>query len=197
LARQLAALAGSGCICVIELDSYYRCQAHIPLEERITKNYDHPSEIEFELLNAHLDALKAGNPIELPSYDFCTHTRRSGTPREIHPKEIVIVEGILALTMPEVRYHFNTKVFVDAPESLRLSRRMQRDIHERGRTQESVHAQWHGTVQPMHTLYCEPCREFADLVVDGADQSVKDVWDYLLGRVYRTPRGSDAKNSKV
>jgi len=164
LAHQLVKNATQKKAGILLLDSYYRSQDHIPLEERANTNYDHPDSFEVELLLRHLSFLKSGESAEIPVYDYATHTRVDRTV-EFLPRAIVIVEGILALYWEELREVSDMKIFIDAPDELRLERRIKRDIAERGRTRESVLMQWESTVVPMHNEYCEPTKRFADKVI--------------------------------
>jgi uridine kinase len=155
---------------LILLDNYYRAQDDKPAPERALTNYDHPDAFEFDLLFGHLSALCEGKPINVPIYDFSLHTRRSET-IEIPHFPIVVIEGILVLHDARIRELCTLKLFVDAPPELRLDRRMARDVRERGRTPECVERQWRESVKPMHDLYCEPTRRFADRIIDGRNFS--------------------------
>jgi len=151
---------------VLEIDAYYRDLSHLSLEERHAVNFDHPDAIDWELLTTHLDQLRAGARIARPSYDFATHTRRS----EAEPfggVRLVVLEGILALYPESLRRLYDLAVFVDAPSGLRTERRVQRDVRERGRTEESVRRQMAATVEPMYQRFVEPSRRYADFVADG------------------------------
>ena len=159
---------------ILSLDSYYRCNRRLPLEERGRVNYDHPRAFEAELLVRHLKELRSGAGIEAPCYDFATHSRAPGT-RPVRPAQFILVEGILTLHWPELREIFEYRIFVDAPADLRLERRMQRDVAERGRTPESVLRQWNETVEPMYREFCEPTRRFADRIVDGTAEEYEDI----------------------
>lgn len=186
LARDIYRIGGSDQVQVIPLDAYYRCHAHLPLEERAKINYDHPDSFEADLLRAHLDLLLAGRAVDIPVYDFATHTRSRSEHHRIQPSPIVIVEGILSLHFSQLREVYSYSVFVEASDQLRFDRRLKRDVRERGRTEASVHAQWNETVHPMHARFCQPSIEFASEVVNGAawDESViKALW----GRICAVP----------
>ena len=170
LARDIYRIGGSDKIQVIALDSYYRCHKHLPMEQRATINYDHPDVFEFDLLRRHLDTLISGEAVEVPTYDFATHSRAQETMR-IEPTDVVIVEGILALHYPQLRQVYSYSVFVDASDDLRFDRRLKRDVRERGRTEESVYLQWNQTVHPMHVQFCAPTLDLASERVSG------EVWD--------------------
>ena len=151
---------------LIWMDSYYWAQDAIPMEERVKVNYDHPDALDWPLFLEHLRAIARGEAIEEPVYLFDRHTRASHT-RRIEPARYVIVEGLLALHHPEIRSLFELKVFVTTPDEVCLARRMERDIHQRGRTEESVLAQYHATVLPMAEQFVKPTGRWADLVVSG------------------------------
>lgn len=151
-------------VALLPQDNYYRDNSHLPLEERQKLNFDHPSSIEFELLAAHLEQLRAGNPIEMPIYSYLTCTRsRDHIP--VMPREVVVVEGILILTSELLREQLGIKVFVDAEPDDRLMRCIQRDILERGRNVREVMERYEHTVKPMHTQFIEPSKRFADLIL--------------------------------
>jgi len=159
-------------VAVISQDSYYRDNSHLPLEDRLEINFDHPKSIEFELLAEHIRALKAGYSIEEPIYSYLTCTRSKET-IEIRPKKVVIVEGILILTPSELRKLFDIKVFVHVDADDRLIRVIQRDIIERGRSVNTVLERYQKTVKPMHIQFIEPTKEYADLIIpQGGENTV-------------------------
>ena len=145
-------------------DAYYRDLAHLPIEKRAQINFDHPNSLETELLIQHVQELKAGQPIELPIYDFKTHTRTPQT-RLINPQPIILVEGILIFTEPKLLPLYDIKIFVDTDADIRFIRRLQRDIQERGRTTESVINQYLATVRPMHLEFAEYSKRYADIII--------------------------------
>ena len=149
---------------VISQDSYYQDTTHLSFEERKKINFDHPKSIDFKLLESHLRDLKAGNSIEEPLYSFKEHNR-TGETRTINPRKVLIVEGILILTHPEVRDMFDIKIYVHADSDERLIRRLKRDINERGRDLEEVLWRYQTTLKPMHQQFIEPTKEFADLII--------------------------------
>ncbi len=151
-------------IVVLPQDAYYKDQSHLPMEERVKVNYDHPDAFDTELLIHHLQALKQGEAIEMPVYDFKTHTRSPKTIR-INPGDVIILEGILVLHDPRIRNLLDIKIFVDTPDDIRFIRRLTRDIRERGRTLESVIQQYLSTVRPMHLEFVEPSKAFADIII--------------------------------
>jgi len=151
-------------VCVISQDSYYNDTTHLSFEERVAINFDHPKAIDFDLLVAHLQQLKAGNPIEQPVYSFVEHNR-TGETITTHPKKVVIVEGILILTNPKIRELFDIKLYVHADSDERLIRRLKRDIAERGRDLEEVLSRYQTTLKPMHLQFIEPTKEYADIII--------------------------------
>ena len=156
----------------IQQDSYYRNLTDLPLDYRGLANFDHPDALDNELLVNHVRRLKSGEAIELPLYDFKTHSRLSET-RTVEPKSIVIVEGILIFADPRLLEQMDIKVFVDTPDDIRFIRRLRRDIAERGRTAESVIEQYLATVRPMHMQFVEPSKRHADVIIpEGAQTGI-------------------------
>ncbi len=151
-------------VAVISQDSYYKDTSHLTMEERVEINFDHPNSIDFALLEQHLIALKAGKAIDQPVYSFVEHNR-TGETEKTEPKRVVIVEGILILTHPEVRDLFDIKIYVHADSDERLIRRLKRDIAERGRDLEEVLTRYQTTLKPMHQEFIEPTKEFADIII--------------------------------
>jgi len=159
-------------VLVIQHDSYYKDRSHLPPEERADINYDHPDALETSLLITHLTQLLAGQPVEIPIYDFGTHTRKSEC-QQARPCKVIVVEGILILADPELRKLFDIKVFVDTDADIRFIRRMERDISERARTRESVVKQYVESVRPMHLEFVEPSKRYADVIIpEGGHNSV-------------------------
>jgi len=159
-------------VLVIQHDSYYKDRSHLSPEKRADINYDHPDALETSLLIAHLKQLLAGQPIEVPIYDFGTHTRKTDCQRA-RPCKVIVVEGILILADPELRKLFDIKVFVDTDADIRFIRRMERDISERARTRESVVKQYVDSVRPMHLEFVEPSKRYADVIIpEGGHNSV-------------------------
>ncbi len=170
--KRIVELLPPGEVVVIPQDSYYRDNSHLPLEERQDINFDHPASIEFELLVEHVQALKEGKSIEQPIYSYLTCARAKESIR-INPRHVVIVEGILILTHPELRDLMDVKVFVDADADDRLSRVIARDIVERGRSVNKVLERYEKTVKPMHLQFIEPTKRYADIIVpQGGNNSV-------------------------
>jgi uridine kinase len=164
IARKIVETVGAKNVILVEQDSYYRNLADMPLDARRQTNFDHPDSIDSELLMNHIKRLKGGLPIDMPVYDFKTHTR-SPEFRRINPQKVVIVEGILIFSEARILDLLDVRVFVDTPDDIRFIRRLQRDISERGRTAESVIAQYYATVRPMHHEFVEPSKRHADLII--------------------------------
>jgi len=164
IARRIVEAVGRENVILVEQDSYYRNLEDMPLDERHQANFDHPDSIDSELLVNHLKRLKGGNSIDMPVYDFKTHTRRRKV-EHIEPKRVAVVEGILIFAEARILDLLDVRVFVDTPDDIRFIRRLQRDITERGRTVESVIAQYHTTVRPMHFEFVEPSKRHADLII--------------------------------
>lgn len=151
-------------VIVISQDNYYLDSSHLPFEERLQINFDHPRSIDFELLTSHLKKLKKGETIHQPIYSFLTHSRTDET-LITPPKNVVIVEGILVLTDIQLRKMFDLKVFVYADSDERLIRRIKRDIQERGRDLDEVISRYQKTLKPMHEQFIEPSKKYADLII--------------------------------
>jgi uridine kinase len=162
--KKLIRLLPENQVVILPQDSYYRDSSDKPLEERLEMNFDHPDSIEWELLVDHLKELKSGKSIEQPIYSYLTCTRAKET-IPIDPCKVVIVEGILILSSPELRDMLNLKVFVDADADDRLIRVINRDIVERGRSVNKVMERYEHTVKPMHLQFIEPTKRFADIIV--------------------------------
>ena len=153
-----------GSVTVLSHDNYYRRNDHLTYEERCQINYDEPAALETDLMARHLDALRHGETIQCPVYDFTQHNRSDKT-IEISPKSVIIVEGILIFEDQALRDLMDIKIFVDTDADVRLCRRIKRDVNKRGRSLESVLTQYQQTVKPMHEKYVEPSKKFANLVV--------------------------------
>lgn len=149
---------------ILSQDSYYHDLSHLSYRERCEINFDHPQAIDFKLMEAHLQELKKGNPIDQPVYSFVDHNRTKQT-LQIYPRKVMIVEGILIMTQPEIRDLFDIKIFVHADSDERLIRRLKRDIGERGRELPEVLERYQHTLKPMHDQFIEPTKEFADIII--------------------------------
>ncbi|MCD6201613.1 MAG: uridine kinase [Bacteroidales bacterium] len=169
--RKIIERLPAGEVAVLPQDAYYRDNSHLPLEQRQEINFDHPSSIEFSLLVKHLKMLKAGKIIQRPVYSYlsCTRARETVT---ISPKHVIVVEGILILTDEALRDQMDIKVYVDADADDRLSRVIQRDIRERGRSVDKVLERYDKTVKPMHLQFIEPTKRYADIIVPQGGSNV-------------------------
>lgn len=162
---------GSDRVVLLQHDAYYRDLVHLPFERRIETNFDHPDSLETELLIDHLRVLRSGRAIDRPVYDFSNHVRTSETIR-IDPEPVVIVEGILVFAEPELREMMDLRIYIDTDGDLRVLRRLQRDLVERGRSVETVINQYMETVRPMHLQFVEPSKRYADIIVpEGYNES--------------------------
>jgi len=172
VARKLAEALPTERCALIEHDFYYRDRSGLDPEERERLNYDHPEALESDLLAEHLRRLRAREPIDVPIYDFVTHTRRAET-RRVEPAPVIIVEGILVFVEAAVREQMDVKIFVDTDADLRVLRRIRRDLEQRGRSFSSVREQYYQTVRPMHLQFVEPSKRWADLIVpEGGENKV-------------------------
>ncbi|MDD2398895.1 MAG: uridine kinase [Bacilli bacterium] len=170
-------------IIVLRLDHYYVDHPELPLEKRRLLNYDCPEAFDVDLIVSHINALKSGKAINRPDYDFTYHCRKKALER-IEPSPVVIVEGIMTLAIPQIRALIDFKIFVDTPADVRLSRRINRDINERGRTLENVIHQYLTTVRPMHNLYVEPSKVHADIIVPEGGYNLVAL-DLIVSRVQK------------
>ena len=164
IAESIVEAIGPDDVTLIQHDAYYKEQKHLPVEERAKVNYDHPDSLETDLLVTHLQEMVAGSAVERPVYDFTVHNRSPETTC-VEPKPAIIVEGILVLYEPTLRDLMDLKVYVDTDADLRIARRWERDIKERGRTFDSVKDQYIKTVRPMHLQFVEPSKRYADIVI--------------------------------
>lgn len=151
-------------VVVIEQDYYYKNQSHMTFEQRLETNYDHPLAFDNDLLIEHINLLLEYKPVEKPVYDYVQHTR-SAEVIHVAPKDVIIVEGILVLEDERLRNLMDIKLFVDTDSDLRIIRRIQRDIKERGRTADSVIEQYLSAVRPMHNMFIEPTKRYADVII--------------------------------
>lgn len=164
VARKLVEDLGSDKVTIIEQDSYYKDLSQLSLEERKKQNFDHPDALDEILLADHLNLLLHGKPIDQPIYDFKIHTRKKES-RRIGQHIIIILEGILILHNPKLRDLMDIKIFVDTDDDIRLIRRLSRDINERGRKFDDIIDQYEKSVRPMHLLYVEPSKRYADIII--------------------------------
>ena len=197
--RRIVDAIGSDDVVVLHHDAYYRDASHLPPDERAAINYDHPESLETELLIDHLERLLDGYAVNVPVYDFASHTRIEAT-RRIEPRPVVILDGILILWDRRLRELMDVKLFVDADADVRLGRRLRRDMEERGRSPDSVLNQYMATVRPMHLEFVEPSKRYADVIIPrgghnkvGVDLVVATVRSALAAR--RRTAGSGAGGS--
>jgi uridine kinase len=177
----------------LQQDSYYRDLDQMPLDFRQQINFDHPDAIDNDLLVEHVRALKRGEPVELPLYDFKSHSRR---PETLHtePQPIIIIEGILIFAEQRLLNEMDIKVYVDTPDDIRFIRRLRRDIAERGRTAESVIEQYLATVRPMHMQFVEASKRYADVIIPEGGHNLVSI-QLLSGRIRE--RLAAARKSKA
>lgn len=184
LTRQILKTLGPEQASVIAFDSYYRDQGHLSVEERRLVNYDHPDSLDHERFVLDVERLRAGHSVSSPVYDFSTHTRTDQTV-VIHPRPMVIVEGILLLSFDQIAERLDLAVYIDVPEPVRLERRIQRDVAERGREPDDVRRQFAATVAPMHDQFVEPFRHRAHRTV-GLHEDYHPVAEEVVSRVLGT-----------
>ena len=170
-------------VTILSHDNYYKRHDDLTYEERCRLNYDEPAALETDLMARHLDLLRQGKAIDCPVYDFTQHNRSDKTIR-IEPRKVIIVEGILIFENKPLRDLMDIRVFVDTDADVRLCRRILRDVEERGRSLESVLSQYQNTVKPMHEMYVEPSKKYANLIVpEGGENNV--ALDMIRGRIQR------------
>ena len=188
VARKIAEGLPVGSVGVIDHDSYYRDLRHLTVEERARVNFDHPEALDNDLLVEHLEALHAGRGVDVPAYDFKTHTRAPES-RRVEPSRIVIVEGILVFVEERVRRLLDVKIFVDTDADIRVFRRIRRDIAKRGRPLDEILEQYLTTVQPMHLQFVEPSKRYADIIVPRGGHNTVAI-DLLIATILRRLQGS-------
>lgn len=163
LAKNIAACFGNR-ISVLRHDDYYKSRSNLPYAERAKLNYDHPLAFDTELLIKHLDLLRSGQSVDCPQYDYSIHDRSNIT-RHVESTDVILLEGILIFENRELLKRLDMKIYVDTDADVRIVRRIQRDVNERGRTLESVISQYLNTVKPMHEAFVEPCKKSADIII--------------------------------
>ena len=167
---------------LISMDCYYKNNAHIPFEERIKTNYDHPDAFDVDLLIEHIKLLKDGKRIKCPTYNFSTHLRGEEV-IEMQSKKVIIIEGIMLFAVPQIVELFDYKIFVDTDADVRILRRMLRDVKERGRSLDSVADQYLSTVKPMHEAYIEPFKKrYSDIIVPEGGYN-KNAFDMIVATI--------------
>ena len=177
----------SGDVTILSHDNYYKRHDELTYEQRCQLNYDEPAALETDLMARHLDALRHGEAIDCPVYDFSQHNRSNETIR-IEPKSVIIVEGILIFENQELRDLMDIRIFVDTDADVRLCRRIKRDVESRGRSLESVLTQYQETVKPMHEMYVEPSKKFANIIVPEGGKNLVAL-DMITGRIQRHLEG--------
>lgn len=187
--RKIVESLPAGEVVLLPQDSYYKDSSHIPIEERQNINFDHPDAFEWSLLSKHVAALKSGESIEQPTYSYLTCTREEET-IHIEPKNVVIIEGILALCNKRLREMMDLKIFVDADPDERLIRVIQRDVVERGRTAEAVLERYTRVLKPMHLQFIEPCKRYADIIVPegGSNEVAIDILTMYITKHLQSPQ---------
>lgn len=168
-------------IAFLQHDAYYKDLSGLPPAQRAEVNFDHPNSLETELLIRHIEQLKSGQPVEVPIYDFSTHSRTNQT-FTVQPRPVILVEGILIFAEKALRELFDVKIFVDTDSDIRFIRRLQRDIAERGRTVDSVIKQYLATVRPMHMEFVEPSKRYADVIIPEGGMNIVAL-DMVIARI--------------
>jgi uridine kinase len=181
VAERLVATVGVNQLALIKQDAYYIDRTHQPFDERAAANYDHPDAFDWELMTSQLSQLLAGETIPVPVYDYADHNR-SAEVELISPTRIIVFEGILALFDAALRQHFDLKIYVDTDADIRLSRRLRRDVAERGRTHDSIINQYLTTVRPSHVQFIEPSKRHADVIFPEGGQN-DAAFEVLVARV--------------
>lgn len=181
VAQTILERVGPERIAFLQHDSYYKDLSHLPPARRAEVNFDHPDSLETDLLIQHIHLLKAGQVVQVPVYDFASHTRTEQT-RLVQPRAVILVEGILIFAEKALREMFDVKIYVDTDPDIRFIRRLQRDIAERGRTVDSVIRQYLATVRPMHLEFVEPSKRYADIIIPEGGFNVPAL-DMVVARI--------------
>ncbi|MDQ2691149.1 MAG: uridine kinase [Chloroflexota bacterium] len=181
VAQEILQRVGPDRIAFLQHDSYYKDLSGLPPIQRAEVNFDHPNSLETELLTEHIACLRDGKSVEVPIYDFSTHSR-TGRTFTVQPRRVILVEGILIFTEASLREMFDVKIFVDTDSDIRLIRRLERDIAERGRTVQSVIKQYQSTVRPMHLEFVEPSKRYADVIIPEGGHNAAAL-DMVVARV--------------
>jgi uridine kinase len=190
VAHKIIASVGAEHVVYLQQDSYYRNLGDMPLDLKHRVNFDHPDAFDAELLNNHLQALRAGEAIEQPIYEYATHSRKAETIR-VEAKPVIILEGILVFVNPQIRGLMDLKIFVDTDADIRFIRRLERDLHERGRSVESIIAQYQSTVRPMHLQFVDPSKRYADVVIPEGGHNTVGI-DLITGKIKSILASGDA-----
>ena len=192
VAQEILQRVGPDRIAFLQHDSYYKDLSGLPPTQRAEVNFDHPNSLETELLIEHIASLRDGKFVEVPIYNFSTHSRTAKT-FTVQPRSVILVEGILIFTEAALREMFDVKIFVDTDSDLRFIRRLERDIAERGRTTESVVKQYQQTVRPMHLEFVEPSKRYADIIIPEGGHNTAAL-DMVVARVEALLNNSTEKN---
>jgi uridine kinase len=181
VAQKIISSVGAKNVVYLQQDSYYRNPGDMPLELRHNVNFDHPDAFDTDLLINHLQALRAGESIQQPVYDYKTYSRKSDV-ITVESRQVIIIEGILVFVSSQLRALMDLKIFVDADADIRFIRRLDRDVHERGRSLESIISQYTGTVRPMHLLFVEPSKRYADIIIPEGGHNEVGI-DLVTGKI--------------
>jgi uridine kinase len=181
VAQKIIASVGIENVVYLQQDAYYRNLGDMPLDLKHRVNFDHPDAFDTALLVNHLQALRASEAIEQPVYDYATHSRRQET-THLEPKPVIILEGILVFVNPQLRGLMDLKIFVDTDADIRFIRRLDRDVHERGRSVESIISQYQTTVRPMHLQFVEPSKRYADIIIPEGGHNDVGI-DLITGKI--------------
>ncbi len=181
VAQEILQRVGPDRIAFLQHDAYYKDLSGLPPAQRAAVNFDHPHSLDTELMTRHIEQLKNGEPAEIPIYDFATHTRTKQT-FTVQPRTVILIEGILIFVERALRDICDIKIFVDTDSDLRFIRRLQRDIAERGRTEDMVVKQYLATVRPMHLEFVEPSKRYADVIIPEGGMNVAAL-DMVVARV--------------
>ena len=188
VAHKIIMSVGSENVVYLQQDSYYRNLGDMPIDLRHKVNFDHPDAFDTELLVNHLEALRAGESIEQPVYDYATFSRKTET-LQVAPRPVIIIEGLLVLVSTHLRGLMDLKIFVDADADIRFIRRLDRDVHERCRSVDSIIAQYQATVRPMHLQFVEPSKRYADIIIPEGGHNEAGI-DLITGKIKSILAGS-------
>jgi len=192
IAKAIASDFGKSDVALIELDSYYKDLSNLTLEERSTVNFDHPDSVDYLLMKEHITELILGGAVDIPIYDFTTHTRKKET-LSIKKHRIIILEGILALYHEDIQKMMDIKIYVETADDIRIIRRIKRDINKRDRTFSSVIEQYYKTVRPMHIQFVEPTKKYADIIIPEGSHN-KVAIDILRTKIMTLILNSNSSN---
>ncbi|MGA9769713.1 MAG: uridine kinase [Blastocatellia bacterium] len=184
VAQKIIASVGSDNIVYLQQDAYYRNLGDMPIELRHNVNFDHPNALDNDLMMNHIEALRAGESIEQPIYDYATHSRKAEF-IHVEARPVIIVEGILVFVDAQMRRLMDLKIFVDADADIRFIRRLDRDVHERARSVESIILQYTTTVRPMHLQFVEPSKRYADIIIPEGGHNDVGI-DLITGKIKTT-----------